>query len=98
LISLICRIAERDPYTDILYGSGYGTERAKRYEWLLTLNERIPDDTVETETEKYWERVRIAKEAEEQATMKSLLDNSDSGHRSDFSVPFHPADLQLDSS
>jgi hypothetical protein len=27
-----------------------------------------------------------------------LLDNSDSGHRSDFSVPFHPADLQLDSS
>jgi len=51
------RIAKNDPYSDIIYGSGYGTEQAKRYEWLLRLSERIPNEDVERETIKYWEGV-----------------------------------------
>jgi len=48
------RIAQLDPYTDYIYGSGYGTALARRYEWLLSLKERIPNERVEEETEKYW--------------------------------------------
>ena len=33
-----------DPYTDALYGTGYGTERALRCFPLLTLKERIPNE------------------------------------------------------
>jgi hypothetical protein len=44
--------------------SGYRSEKAKRYKWLLSLKERILND-VERETNKYWERIRIEKEKEE---------------------------------
>jgi len=40
------RIAERDPYSDILYGRGYGSQEAEKYSWLLELSERIPDSEV----------------------------------------------------
>jgi len=50
------RITINDPYSDILFGSGYGTEKAKRYEWLLSLPHRIPNEIVEAETNKYWTR------------------------------------------
>jgi hypothetical protein len=53
--SFFCRFAEKDPYSDILFGSGYGTEKALRYEWLLSLKERIPDEEVEERTNQYWE-------------------------------------------
>lgn len=36
--------------------SGYGSELSKRYEWLLTIEKRIPDEKVEEETDKYWAR------------------------------------------
>jgi hypothetical protein len=54
-ILIFLRIAQIDPTTDILYGSGYGTQAAVRYSWLLNLKERIPDEDVERETDKYWE-------------------------------------------
>jgi len=53
------RLQVLDPYTDILFGSGYGTDLAKRYEWLLELPKRIPDHLVEQETEKYWKNVPL---------------------------------------
>jgi len=40
------RIAEKDPYTDLLYGRGYGTKEAEKYQWLLTLKERIPESEI----------------------------------------------------
>jgi hypothetical protein len=52
------RITQKDPYADILFGSGYGSMEAKKYKWLLTLTDRIPDESVEEETKKYWERQR----------------------------------------
>jgi hypothetical protein len=50
------RLARLDPVSDALYGSGYGTDKAQRYSWLLALKERIPDELVEEETDKYWQR------------------------------------------
>jgi hypothetical protein len=94
LFLLICifscvRIAERDPYTDILFGSGYGTERAKRYEWLLTLKERIPDEDVEMETDKYWARQR---EKERNETKNENAREEINGYF------LHPTNLQFESS
>lgn len=43
-----------DPVTDILYGSGYQSEKAIRYAWVLGLKERIPNEEVERRTEEYW--------------------------------------------
>jgi len=40
------RLAKMDPYSDILYGRGYGTKEAEQYSWLLSLKERIPYDQV----------------------------------------------------
>jgi len=40
------RLAEIDPYSDILYGRGYGSKQAESYRWLLYLKERIPDSEV----------------------------------------------------
>eukprot|EP01124_Arcella_intermedia_P017147 TRINITY_DN2386_c0_g1_i1.p1 TRINITY_DN2386_c0_g1~~TRINITY_DN2386_c0_g1_i1.p1 ORF type:complete len:344 (-),score=94.25 TRINITY_DN2386_c0_g1_i1:116-1147(-) len=40
------RLAEMDPFTDVLYGRGYGSYEAENYKWLLKLKERIPDDQV----------------------------------------------------
>lgn len=48
------RIAEKDPYTDFIYGRGWGTELARRYEWLLNLERRVPDNLVEPLTILYW--------------------------------------------
>jgi len=53
------RIAQMDPYTDIIYGSGYGTPLAKRYSWLLSIEKRIPNDQVEAETDKYWNNLKM---------------------------------------
>jgi len=40
------RLAELDPFTDIIYGRGYGSKQAEQYSWLLSLKERIPDHLV----------------------------------------------------
>jgi len=56
------RIAKIDPYTDIIYGTGYKTERAKRYKWLLSNETRIPNDQVEEATDNYWKIRELTKE------------------------------------
>eukprot|EP01124_Arcella_intermedia_P016661 TRINITY_DN23266_c0_g1_i1.p2 TRINITY_DN23266_c0_g1~~TRINITY_DN23266_c0_g1_i1.p2 ORF type:complete len:158 (-),score=24.58 TRINITY_DN23266_c0_g1_i1:8-421(-) len=40
------RLAEMDPFTDVLYGRGYGSKEAEHYKWLLALTKRIPDNEV----------------------------------------------------
>jgi len=40
------RLAAIDPFSDILYGRGYGSIQAENYRWLLSLKERIPDSQV----------------------------------------------------
>lgn len=50
------RLAELDPYSDRLFGRGYGTTAAAKYAWLLGNPTRIPNHMVEIETEKYWKQ------------------------------------------
>lgn len=56
------RLAELDPISDALYGTGYMTKRAERYSWLMGLRERIPDELVEEMTDKYWASVAFRRE------------------------------------
>jgi hypothetical protein len=49
------RLAEIDPFTDIIYGRGYGSRQAEQYSWLLSLKERIPDDQVVPKEPKFYE-------------------------------------------
>lgn len=94
----IKRIADRDPYTDILFGSGYGTELAKRYEWLLTLKDRIPNEDVERETDKYWARVKEQEEKEQLERSRRMAEMNEDSADGEFDAPFHPTELQLESS
>lgn len=48
------RIAQIDPYSDILWGRGWGTPQAERYQWLLGNAKRIPNHLVERETDLFW--------------------------------------------
>lgn len=52
------RLAVLDPITDAIYGSGYMTERAVKYAWVLGLKERIPTEEVERRTELFWQNMK----------------------------------------
>lgn len=63
-------LAEIDPLSDILYGSGYGTEKAKRYEWLLSRAEQVPIKDLEAETDAYWKAFNENDESNEHWNIK----------------------------
>jgi len=49
------RLAGLDPFTDIIYGRGYGSKQAEQYSWLLSLKQRIPDHLVVPKEPSFYE-------------------------------------------